>query len=79
MVNYRELRLKCEVCEKCMIWNANKACNECEIDNRSAMVTNSNKKEQERNEVFGSKRGNTEKQKERNMNKVDRTKVKGLA
>ena len=37
MVNCRELRLKCEVCNKCAMWNENEVCNECEQDNRSEM------------------------------------------
>ena len=50
MVNCRELRLKCEECNKHTMWNVNKVCNECEKDNRSEMRINNNNNEQEGNE-----------------------------
>ena len=77
MVKCRELRLKCEECNECMAWNANKVCDECEKENRSEMETNSDDEEQEGNETCEGERDEVTKKKERNRNKVSRTKVKG--
>ena len=77
IVNCRELRLKCKVCNECAMWNANKACDECEKDNSSEMVTNSNNEEQEGNESCEGKSENATNHEERNRNKVGRIKVKG--
>ena len=64
MVNYGELRLKCEVCDERVTWNVNKACNACEKDNRSKIVRNFKNEELEGNEIGGNKR-NEKKQQER--------------
>ena len=45
MVNCRELRLKCDVCNECIMWNIKKVCSVCEKDNRSEIVINCNDEE----------------------------------
>ena len=47
MVDQRELRLACDVCSECMMWNDEKSCNVCEHDNRSKIVRNCNNEELE--------------------------------
>ena len=54
MVKHRELRSKCEECDKRMMQNENKVCDECDKQNRCEMGTSNDNIEQEGNETCNS-------------------------
>ena len=77
MVNYREMRIKCDGCNECIMWNKKRVCNVYEKDNRNKRVRNCNDEELESNEAGVNKRSEKNQQ-ETKRNKADRIKVKGL-
>ena len=70
MIKSREIRLKCDVRDKCTMWNKKKACKECEKDNTSKIVRNSINVQQEENEVGGIKRNEKINKKEKGMRSI---------
>ena len=73
----RELRIKCNVCNKCTMWNEAKSYNVCAKDNESKIVRNNKNVENEDNEA-GEINNKVNNQQERKRNKVDRIRVKGV-